>query len=212
VADLKLLNNTTLHFAEAAAPSTPDASEVVLYAKTDGLLYSKDDAGAETLVSGGAGGSGTTITFCRKTVNESFSSTSYADSTNMALALSANTTYKFRYVVYYNTNATSVGIKLAVQGPASCTAYVGTLGASSAASTSAAATMVAAVLASGDISTDLVCFDPLTGPGAGSTVVVLEGFIANGANAGNLKLRHASETATATTILANSHGYLIPTA
>lgn len=43
-------------FAEAAAPSTPASGKVVLYAKTDGLLYSKDDAGTETLVSGGAGG------------------------------------------------------------------------------------------------------------------------------------------------------------
>lgn len=45
-----------VEFAEGAAPATPGASKVRLYAKTDGLLYSKDDAGAETLVSGGAGG------------------------------------------------------------------------------------------------------------------------------------------------------------
>jgi len=43
-------------FTEAAAPSTPATGKVVIYAKTDGLLYSKDDAGTETLVSGGAGG------------------------------------------------------------------------------------------------------------------------------------------------------------
>ena len=43
-------------FAEAAAPSTPAASKVVIYAKSDGLMYSKDDAGVETLMSGGAGG------------------------------------------------------------------------------------------------------------------------------------------------------------
>jgi hypothetical protein len=41
---------------EGAAPATPSSGEVKLYAKTDGLLYSKDDAGTETLVSGGAGG------------------------------------------------------------------------------------------------------------------------------------------------------------
>lgn len=41
---------------EMAAPSTPGANKVTLYAKSDGLLYSKDDAGSETLVSGGAGG------------------------------------------------------------------------------------------------------------------------------------------------------------
>ena len=45
-----------LEFAEAAAPATPAAAIVRIYAKADGLLYSKDDAGVETLVSGGAGG------------------------------------------------------------------------------------------------------------------------------------------------------------
>jgi len=51
-------NHTKVHFAEGSAAATPDAGEVVIYAKTDGLLYSKDDAGAETLVSGGVGGGG----------------------------------------------------------------------------------------------------------------------------------------------------------
>lgn len=48
-------NHTKVHFAEGSAPATPDAGEVVIYAKTDGLIYSKDDAGTETLVSGGSG-------------------------------------------------------------------------------------------------------------------------------------------------------------
>lgn len=48
-----------LEFAEAAAPGTPASGIVRVYAKADGLLYSKDDAGVETLVSGGAGGAGT---------------------------------------------------------------------------------------------------------------------------------------------------------
>lgn len=42
-----------LLFDEGAAPSTPASTLVALYAKADGLLYSKDDAGTETLVSGG---------------------------------------------------------------------------------------------------------------------------------------------------------------
>lgn len=46
-------------FDEAAAPATPATGDVRLYAKTDKLLYSKDDAGLETLVSGGSGGGGT---------------------------------------------------------------------------------------------------------------------------------------------------------
>ena len=45
--------SSKLTFAESAAPSTPASGLVLVYAKADGLLYSKDDAGAETLVSGG---------------------------------------------------------------------------------------------------------------------------------------------------------------
>ena len=33
---------------EQTAPETPSANQVVLYPKSDGLLYSKDDAGTET--------------------------------------------------------------------------------------------------------------------------------------------------------------------
>lgn len=49
-------------FTEAAAPSTPSAGKVVIYAKTNGLMYSKDDAGTETLMS--AGGSSPTFHGC----------------------------------------------------------------------------------------------------------------------------------------------------
>jgi hypothetical protein len=41
---------------EIAAPSTPAAGKVVVYAKSDGKLYIKDDAGAETDLTGGGGG------------------------------------------------------------------------------------------------------------------------------------------------------------
>lgn len=44
------------YYTEAAAPSTPPSNQVVIYAKADGLMYSKDDAGAETAL--GSGGSG----------------------------------------------------------------------------------------------------------------------------------------------------------
>lgn len=43
-------------YTEAAAPATPAAGEVIVYAKSDGLLYQKDDAGTETqLANAGAG-------------------------------------------------------------------------------------------------------------------------------------------------------------
>lgn len=40
-----------IRLAEAAAPSTPSSGKVVVYAKTDGLVYGKDDAGTETQLS-----------------------------------------------------------------------------------------------------------------------------------------------------------------
>lgn len=40
-------------FAEGAAPGTPASGLVKAYAKSDGLLYSKDDAGTETPLGGG---------------------------------------------------------------------------------------------------------------------------------------------------------------
>lgn len=46
-----------LEFGEAAAPGTPASAIVRIYAKSDGLLYSKDDAGAETALGGGGGSS-----------------------------------------------------------------------------------------------------------------------------------------------------------
>ena len=47
-----------LLFVEGAAPATPAAGQVVAYAKTDGLLYAKDDVGTETPLGGGGGGGG----------------------------------------------------------------------------------------------------------------------------------------------------------
>lgn len=44
---------------EGAAPSTPAAGKVRVYAKTDGSTYQKDDAGTETGLAGG--GSGPTV-------------------------------------------------------------------------------------------------------------------------------------------------------
>jgi hypothetical protein len=145
---------------------------------------------------------------CRKASDEAKSATAYADSTSMSLPLVANKNYRFRFVIFYTTNSTGVGIKLAIQGPASCLAYAGVLGAFTLGTATSAASILAGVQASGDISTDLAMMTPASGPGGTATMVIIEGVINNGANAGNLKLRHGSSTATATTILANSHGEL----
>lgn len=42
--------------SEGGSTTTPAAGQVTIYAKADGLLYQKDDAGAETLLAGGSAG------------------------------------------------------------------------------------------------------------------------------------------------------------
>lgn len=54
---------------ESAAPSTPATGKVSLYVKTDGLPYSKDDAGTETAL----GGAPVNADFLVKTANASLS-------------------------------------------------------------------------------------------------------------------------------------------
>lgn len=46
-------NHTKVHFTEGAAPTTPDAGERAIYAKTDGM-YEIDDAGVETKMADGS--------------------------------------------------------------------------------------------------------------------------------------------------------------
>ena len=67
-----------INYTEGAAPATPDAETVVAYAKTDGLLYSKDDAGLETLMSGGAGGGATELDYAEFTTAVSPTATTEA--------------------------------------------------------------------------------------------------------------------------------------
>lgn len=53
MAKLSAITTPKLMFDEGAAAATPAANDVVIYAKADGKMYSKDDAGTETLMSSG---------------------------------------------------------------------------------------------------------------------------------------------------------------
>lgn len=44
----------SIQLTEQSAPGTPSTGLVAVYAKADGLLYSKDDAGVETALGGGS--------------------------------------------------------------------------------------------------------------------------------------------------------------
>ena len=50
-----------LLISEGGSTATPAAARVTIYAKADGLLYSKDDAGVEKLMSSGAAVGGITV-------------------------------------------------------------------------------------------------------------------------------------------------------
>lgn len=59
--------------SEGGSTATPAAGQVTVYAKADGLLYQKDDAGVETLLAGGAGGAPSTADYLVGTANGSLS-------------------------------------------------------------------------------------------------------------------------------------------
>ncbi len=139
----------------------------------------------------------------RKTADQSVSATAFADSTGLSFAVAATTAYRFRFVLFITSNATTVGVKLGLNGPAGATLRFATT-----VPTAAPAQSTAILVASGT-AYDTEAFAATAGPGTSAVVAIVEGVLVTGANAGTLQLRHASETATATTILANSFGELI---
>lgn len=97
-----------LLISEGGSTTTPAAGNVTVYAKADGLLYSKDDAGAETLVSGGSGGagSGEFTEIDKATVNGgnlTTGSTTFIDATGLTVT---QTTAAVRCLVIFNAVAT----------------------------------------------------------------------------------------------------------
>lgn len=252
MANVETLLADTRYFAEATAPSTPASGSGVLYVKTDGHIYFKDDAGTESKLSGGAGGipatlldakgdlivasaadtaarlavgtnghvltadsgettgvkwaaaAGSGITVVRRTADFSVSSTSLADVTGMGFSVAASTNYIGQYVVFFNTNATTVGIRLSINGPASPTqikygAFVATGAAGTNDSTMAQMSATA-------YDTQIVT---TSGPGLTNAVATIWFNLRNGSNAGTLILRHASETATETIVESGTHGWIM---
>ena len=139
----------------------------------------------------------------RKMADESASATAFADSAGLSFALAASTAYRFRFVVFFTTNATTVGIKLGLNGPAGATLRWALLN-----PTATPAQSTAMINATGT-TYDAEALAATSGPGAIGGMAIVEGVIVTGGTTGALRLRHASETATPTTILANSYGELV---
>lgn len=124
----------------------------------------------------------------------SSTSTAFAD-TALSLALAANTTYTLRCVLVHTSAATTTAPQVALNGPASPTGlrYVVETG------TSATATHRASQTAYDTVT------NPATGGGAVALPIRVDGYIQNGANAGNLVVRLRSEVnASTVTLLARS--------
>lgn len=66
MAKIDAITTTKFTYDEGSAASTPASAKVVTYAKADGLMYSKDDAGVETLMSSGPAGSGGAVVWLQR--------------------------------------------------------------------------------------------------------------------------------------------------
>lgn len=98
---------------EQAAPATPATGRVALYAKADGLVYSKDDAGVETLVSGGAGG-GDNDMHILKTADQIFSTSSNVNDTTLFFPVAASKWYYYMFWIMYTVNAITTGARFSL--------------------------------------------------------------------------------------------------
>jgi hypothetical protein len=91
-------------FAEGSAPGTPDSGYVRVYAKADGAMYQKDDAGTET-----AFGNSTTVVSANKVhkfaTNQSTSSNTMVDVDATNAAITATLTGSGKCRVTFNFGA-----------------------------------------------------------------------------------------------------------
>ncbi len=113
-----------------------------------------------------------------------------ADITGLAFPMLANTRYSFKFVIEFTTPANTTGARFGVNGPAAPTrlTYM-------ARQTVSSSTEQARLNTAYD-STDLAA----TSASGGNNLVTMEGIINNGANAGDLIARFASEVSSSAVI------------
>lgn len=170
--------------------TNPDADYRRLFLGEDGQLHLRDSAGAVTLlgpkhiVSAGS----------------DVSATAFAN-TDLTFPVAASSVYVFEMHIFFYTNATTVGIRLAINGPAGATgrwgAYV---------PTSASHSVTTTIAIGQNTTLDSALIATTTGPGVSPVYAIVSGSMTVAGTAGNLVLRHASETATQTVIEAGSWG------
>lgn len=163
------LNNPL--FPEAAAPGTPASGNVVLYAKTDGFLYSKDDAGTETQLGGSGGG---TVTDVSVVTANGFAGSVATSTTTPAITLTTSVTgfLQGNGTAISAASTTGTGSVLALQATPSFSTTIG-VGAATASASGAGITFPATQSASSDANTlddyEEGTFTPTVTFGGGST-------------------------------------------
>jgi hypothetical protein len=121
----------------------------------------------------------------------------------MSFSLAAASKYGIEYFLHVDTNATTVGIKLALNsGDAGTNIWLGQFNPTTA---PALNTQYAGGVT---FTKDAQPFVTTTGPGVTRSLLTLVGMVVTTTNPDTIQLRHGSETATATTIYTNSWGRL----
>lgn len=97
---------TFLDGTVAAAPATPAAGKLRLYAKTGKVLAVKDDAGVETVL--GAGGGSITRVTADQTADVTLAADTIADATGASISLTAGTWLVFGEMCINTTSASAI--------------------------------------------------------------------------------------------------------
>ncbi len=135
------------------------------------------------------------------TATRSVVGTAFADVTDMALPMAANTNYIFHFCLHFTTNASTTGARFAINGPASPNSFrAGILQPT----TTAAANF-------GSVTAYNTAIRAATTGSVTAVMAVIDGVFRNGANSGNLQLRFAAEVVSPgqVDVLADSFGYLL---
>ncbi len=123
-----LSSTRPLEIAETTAPATPATGKVRLYAKSDGLLYSKDDAGTETplggSVSGGLGDPGGNGIIARTALNTTSARTITGTSNEVTLSngdgVSGNPTISLAGTFDISGKTSTKPVKTGTSDPGTC--------------------------------------------------------------------------------------------
>ena len=122
MANIETLAADTRYFAEVAAPSTPASGQAVVYVKSDGKIYLKNDGGTETDLTLGSAGAEFSTAAAAVATEQTTTSTSYTDlaTTGPAVTVTIGASGKAKVTVsaqLSNSNANIfAGVGMAVSG------------------------------------------------------------------------------------------------